>query len=320
MSVRINLGKWGSVFAVPSCVVDEHIKIAGQSQLKVLLFLLRNCEKSYTYKEIGDALTIHEADVKDCVKFWVEREVIVEAGGELAPGKASENTKPVEAKAEEPKKKSVVQRPMKPDYVTAAQIINADDNLKALLGEVEASLSKPLSSGGTSVIVMLYDTCGLPAEVIVMLVNYCVSIGKTDMRTIERMGVKWADDGINTMEAADKKIADSKRSNENWSRIRFVFGLSNAGSATAKQLEFADRWVGEWHFSDELLRMAYEANVDNTGKLSMPYINKILKRWHDAGVKTPEDIEKLDKKPENKSAKDSSSKPSYDLEELMKIK
>lgn len=105
MSVRINLGKWGSVFAVPSCVVDEHIKIAGQSQLKVLLFLLRNSEKSYTYKEIGDALTIHEADVKDCVKFWVEREVIVEAGGEFIPNKASENTKSVEAEVEEPKKK-----------------------------------------------------------------------------------------------------------------------------------------------------------------------------------------------------------------------
>ncbi len=315
MSVRINLGKWGSVFAVPSCVVDEHIKIAGPSQLKVLLFLLRNSHKSYTYKEIGDALMIHESDVKDCVKFWSEREVICEVKGEFVPGKASDKKTSPERKSSVPAKKTVVTRPVKPDIITAAQIINSDDNLKALLSEVEASLAKPLSSGGTSVIVMLYDTCGLPAEVIVMLVNYCVSLGKKDMRTIERIGVKWADEGIDTIEAADNKIAANKRSSDNWSRIKYVFGLSNAGSPTAKQLEFADRWIGEWHFSDEMLRIAYETNVDNTGKMSLPYINKILKRWNDEGIYNPEDIEKLDKKPEKKSNPDSS----YDIEELMKI-
>ncbi len=318
MSVRINLGKWGSVFAVPSCVVDEHIKIAGESQLKVLLFLLKNNNENYTYKELGDALTLHEDDVKDCVKFWIEREVICESNGELIPDKSNEQSeKPAEKPQQSPEKLTVT-RPLKPDIITAAQIINSDNNLKALLSEVEASLSKPLSSGGTSVIVMLYDTCGLPAEVIVMLVNYCVSLGKTDMRTIERMGVQWADAGINSIESADERIASAKRSSDNWNRVRFVFGMSNAGSPTANQLKYGDRWVGEWHFSDEILRRAYETAVDNTGKLSMAYINKILKRWHDLGVVNPEDIEKLDKKPEKKQDK-KSSESSYDLEELMKI-
>ncbi len=320
MSVRINLGKWGSVFAVPSCVVDEHLKIAGPSQLKVLLFLLRNSEKNYTYKEIGDALMLHESDVKDCVEFWIEREVLFKTENELTPGKALEADSTNEKETPEVKKKTVVTRPVKPDIISAAQIINADDNLKALLAEVETSLSKPLSSGGTSVIVMLYDTCGLPAEVIVMLVNYCVSIGKTDMRTIERLGVKWADEGIDTIEAADNKIAAVKRSNENWSRIKYVFGLSSAGSPTAKQLEFSDRWIGEWRFSDEILRAAYEANVDNTGKMSFPYINKVLKRWHDAGVVTTDDIAKIDKKQDNSKSSKASKNSSYDLEELMKIK
>ena len=78
MSVRINLGGWGSVFAVPSCIVDEHLKLASPQQLKVILFLLRNSEKSYTYKEIGDTLLIHEEDVKDSVTFWKERGVLAD--------------------------------------------------------------------------------------------------------------------------------------------------------------------------------------------------------------------------------------------------
>ncbi len=322
MSVRIKLGSWGSVFAVPSSVVDMHLKIAGHSQLKVLLFLLRNSEKSYTYKEIGDSLTLHEDDVKDCVQFWIDRDVLCKTEGVLLPSDKGINpvVKPeVKTESKEPKKeKTVITRPVKPDIITAAQIINSDSRLKDLLAEVEASLSKPLSSGGTSVIVMLYDICGLPAEVIVMLVNYCISIGKPDMRTIERIGVKWADDGINNVKAVDERIAQSNRSNENWTRIKYVFGLLNAGSPTANQLAFSDRWINEWNFSDEMLRKAYEINVDNTGKFSMSYINKVLKNWYDAGVFKPEDIEKKDKK-DKEEKKKKKKKSSYDLDELMKI-
>ena len=40
-------------------------------------------------------------------------------------------------------------------------------------------------------------------------------------------------------------------------------------------------------------------------------------RWHNAGVSTPKDIEKLDKK--SAPAKKPADKPSFDLDELEKI-
>lgn len=328
MSVRINLGSWGSVFAVPSCIVDEHLKLASPQQLKVILFLLRNSEKSYTYKEIGDTLLIHEEDVKDCVTFWKERGVLTEFEGELVPDNSSvaEKAEPVTVSVEPEKTaqninpvKTVVSRPQKPDIITAAQRVSSDENLQNMLAMVESILSKPLSSGDTSTLVMLYDTCGLPAEVIVTLVGYCQSIGKGNMRTIERLGVKWADEGIDSLEAADNKIAQTKRSNANWNRISAVFGLKNIGSPTAKQLEYADIWIEKWLFSDEMLRRAYEINVDTTGKMSTAYINKILNRWHNAGIFKPEDIEKLDAKKPAKKPEGSKSNASYNIDELDKI-
>ncbi|MBQ5399531.1 MAG: DnaD domain protein [Ruminococcus sp.] len=316
MSVGINLGCWGSVFAVPSSVVDEHIKIASPQQLKILLFLLRNAGKSYTHKEIGDLLLIHEDDVKDSIRFWVDREVLCENGAELAP---SDNKKEISSeppvKKEEKKPKTVVSRPQKPDIITAAQRVSADENLRHTLAEVESALSKPLSSGDTSTIVMLYDTLGLPAEVIIMLVNYCVSIGKSNMRAIERIGIQWSDAGVYTIEAADNRIMQSRRSSMNFNRVSSVFGLKNIGSPTARQLVYVDRWIDEWHFSDEMLRSAYEACVDNTGQMKLQYINKILERWHKAGISSPDEIEKLDKKPQKKKP----SETSFDLDELDKI-
>lgn len=318
MPVRINLGEWGSVFAVPACVVDEHLKIASHNQLKVLLCLLRNSDKTYTYKELGDALRIHEEDVKDCVSFWIDRGVLAESSGALIPNKGSDTfADSTQAEEEKPKVKVVVSRPLKPDPVTAAQLVSSDENLSHVLKEVELALGKPLSSGNIATLVMLYDTCGLPAEVIVMLVNYCVSIGKANMRAIETTGIKWADDGVNSIEAADNKIMLSKQASMNWSRVSSVFGLKNVGSPTENQLKFADRWISQWHFSDEMLRKAYEICVDTQGEMKLGYINGILSKWYNSGIFTLSDIEKKDTKKKKTKKK---SDASYDIDELMKIK
>lgn len=318
MAISLNLGVWGSVFAVPTCIADEHLKIASELQLKVILFLLRNSEKAYTYEDISSALSSHPDDIKDAVKFWIERGVICKNEQKLVPkqGKVTAGCK-ADDTSTKVKVKSKLPRVEKPDIVTAARKVSGDKNLQALLSEIEIALSKPLSNGDTATIVMLYDTCGLLPEVIIMLVNYCVSINKGNMRTIERIGLEWSDNSINSIEAAENRIIKIKRSNANWSVVSGVFGLKNAGSPTKKQLEYADVWVGQWHFSPEMLRAAYEICVDNLSKLSMSYINKILQRWNNAGIYVVDDISKLEnKKPEKKS---SDASASYDIAELEKI-
>ena len=42
------------VFAVPSALVDQHIKIASEAQLKVLLYLLRHADNAFSEEDIDD--------------------------------------------------------------------------------------------------------------------------------------------------------------------------------------------------------------------------------------------------------------------------
>ena len=42
MSIKINLGAWNSIFAIPTDVVDKHLKLASGISLKVLLYILRH--------------------------------------------------------------------------------------------------------------------------------------------------------------------------------------------------------------------------------------------------------------------------------------
>lgn len=39
-------------------------------------------------------------------------------------------------------------------------------------------------------------------------------------------------------------------------------------------------------FSDELITYAYEQTVDAAGEPSLPYMNKILEKWKEAGIVT----------------------------------
>lgn len=340
MSIKINLGNWNSVFAVPSKIVDEGLKFSDGVKLKVLLYILRNSDKELDEKDISKATGVNVTDIPEAVEYWVSMGVLQNTSGVLSPQNNgdsdstllnSENSlnndnfaedskltpKKIAEDVAQTKKRFAVTKPQKPDYVFTAQRLAVDEELKILVNEAQTALSKTLSNSDVSTLLMLKDTCGLPLDVILMLIQYCISIDKGNMRTIQNKGIAWADEGITSVEAAEEKIRSLKQTSINFSIVSSTFGIKNPGSPTPKQYKYADKWVGEWNFSPEILREAYDRCVDAKGTMNFSYIDGILKRWHANGVKTTEDIKKLDIKP--KESKISSSKRSYDIDELEKI-
>ncbi len=85
MDYTVNLGCWGSIFAVPTDVVDKYLKIAGSAQLKVLLYILRRSGEQFSARDIASALNMDQFDVKDCVEFWSSFGVIAVNSGEITP-------------------------------------------------------------------------------------------------------------------------------------------------------------------------------------------------------------------------------------------
>lgn len=287
MPYQINLGQWKSVFAVPSSVVDLHIKIASETQLKALLYLLRHADDEPSNEQLAQALRLSEQEVKNAVSFWIERGLLSEASGALAPAASVQSTATPVIKAEkEPTKKvhTVVSRARRPDPSFVAKLLKEDPCLAGLLEEAQTVLKKPLSSGDTATLVMLYDTFGLPCEVIAMLLNYLASIGSANMRALERYGIRWSDEGVKTTEDAEREIERMIASREAWGRVSSLLGIRNVGNPTKAQMENADRWLNTWRFSDEMITEAYERCVNTKGEYNMSYINGILKRWHEKGI------------------------------------
>ena len=122
--------------AIPTDLIDKYLKLAPSASFKVLLFILRNPNGVLDEKQISLCTGLSEIDVKDCIEFWVENDVVFFDGEENKEeaDKASGNLKQIKTldyEESEAKPKVVVKNlPVKkPTQRELALRISEDENL-----------------------------------------------------------------------------------------------------------------------------------------------------------------------------------------------
>ncbi len=203
---------------------------------------------------------------------------------------------------EEKKHLIVGQRPSYTEQ-DVLQAMDRDVDFRSLYGEVQRLLGRNLNTEELKILLSFVRYLGLPAEVISVLVSYCKersrqrgSLRNPSLRTIEKEAYFWAEQGIDTLEEAAAFI---QTQNVRASRLhQLMEQLQIRGrSLTAAEEKYALSWL-DMGFDREAIAMAYERTCLNTGGLSWAYMNKILTRWHAAGLHTAQAIRTGDKKPE----------------------
>ena len=185
--------------------------------------------------------------------------------------------------------------------------MDTDKDFQAVYGEVQRVLGRSLNTEELKILLGFTRYLGLPGDVISVLVCYCKerarqkgNLRNPSLRTIEKEAYHWAEQGIDTMEEAAAYIQ-----NQNQSRSRLA-GLMKTLQIYGRNLtpgeeKYAKSWL-EMGFPEETIAIAYDRTCLNTGGLNWAYMNKILLRWQQAGLFTPEQIKAGDKKPVPKGA------------------
>ncbi len=140
---------------------------------------------------------------------------------------------------------------------------------------VSSLLGKNLSSTDIELLYSMYDYYGLPAEVIVVMVEYFASKGKTTMRKLEREAQKWSEFGVDSASKAKQYIKKRESLLAFSSQVRRIIG-ANERKLTTKELEYINKWQNELKVQLEDIKSAYEITVENTGKVAFGYMNRIL--------------------------------------------
>ncbi len=340
MDYTLDLGAWNSVFAVPCALVDRHIKLAGKEQLQAILWILRHAGETFCPEDLAAALGITLDQSLDALEYWQERGLLAEKDRTLHPvpqreaarrpartpdsppnpdppsGSASQNAASLSSQPAPPQRETALppkRRLAKPDAAYLAKRAGESAAIRSLFQEAEATLGI-LSPAMTAVLLASCDDYGLPVEVVVMLIHYAKEVGKTNTAYIESVARDWAESGVFSLEAAEAKLQELSEKRLAWGQVSSAAGLPKR-SPSKKEEEAAFRWVREWSFSRDMLAAAYERCVDNTGKFSVAYMNRVLERWHREGIQNLEQLAQAERK------KAAGKKPgtSYDIDELEQL-
>lgn len=354
MEYTVSAREWRNIFAVPTQVVDEHIRTCGALSLRALLLLLRN---GGTAEEnaIAAELAMDVAEVRDALRYWVNAGILISPQSSppqpmpdrqpLSPdlpqteapalshqkGQASGDVPSPEKKdhsRELPPKGTATYRG-RPTNEQIAAMMEKDPNIEFLFQAASEKLGKFLHISDRSTLIYLYDWAGIPIDVILMVIQYCCSIGKRQMRYIERVALNWQDAGVNSLETAEEYIRRLEEHNSWAGEVKSAFGIRDR-ELVEKEQSYINKWYGEYHSSIQLIRLAYERTVERIGKLSFAYIDSILKAWHDKNITTPQEALQ-EHKPQNEPLKQQPSSPaprkgrdglgvpSYDLDEINRL-
>lgn len=306
MDYKLNLGGWGSVFAVPSAVVDNYIKLASGISVKVLLYFLRHSNEAIDSELIASTLSVSVEDVNDAMCFWQQVGLLARSENELVPAKEDISPEPAIEKAPAVDTeqianqariaaiKATVMRTPEFSPKEIAQTIKSDERVEYIFKSTEKLIGKPLRPTEQKVLVQITEYIGLPADVTMMLIDYSVSVDKFKPAYLKSTAMDWMENGITTYSEAERVISEMQCKSTAESVIKRVFGISRALSQ--KEKDFALFWFMDLGYDEDIIRRAYDINVNSKGKFSFDYINKVLQSWHDKGYKTASDIDTEQKK------------------------
>ena len=170
-----------------------------------------------------------------------------------------------------------------------------DAGFAAVVQEAQKVLGHVLSSSDLKRLFGIYDYLALPPEVILMLLNHCVSTSKSrrpSMRYIEKEAYVWANREILSLDQAEEFIRRSRERQEDIGRIKEALNI-HGRELTATEGKYIASWL-DMGFGEDCLAIAYDRTVTNTGALKWGYMNKILLSWHEKGIHTPAEVQEKD--------------------------
>ncbi|GHV40791.1 hypothetical protein FACS189490_06530 [Clostridia bacterium] len=274
--------------AVPDIFVDEYMPYCNPVFAVVYITGLRWClyGQSQASRDLSEKLGISEEFVISAWRYWQQEGIvtILNEGDEISVRFLPVGHRKLKAKeTKEEKAVSIENAPVySPEELNLCRQRSAE--VRELFATAERILAKPLKYTEMNLIFSLYDWLGLPLGVIAVLLEYCASNGKTNGRYIEAVALDWAKKGIDSAQSATDYITNVT------SRYRDILKCFGQGrrDPAPKELEFMDKWLGEYKTPMELVLYACEITLTQTGKAAFPYADTIITNWRNENITTVE--------------------------------
>lgn len=302
---------------VSNVFIEKHMIKARGEFVKVYLLLLKyssNGEPGVSSSILASALNLLESDIMNALNYWNDEGVIKLTSVDKYGNFSIDFSNLYDDSSSSNKNINLLEELDK-------------DFLKDTLGEIESLVGRPLSPTEIATYISWQSDLGFSLELILLLIQYCVSKGKYDSRYFEKVALAWHDAGIKNIDEAQSYI---KKHEDKWSSYRKILNFLGIRDAEIMkpQEELLNKWVNTWSFSVEVIQQACKICFERLGRADFKYIDGILNSWKKDNIKTLQDIankdvkknvpkkQKFNNSPTSKGNFNNFDQRSYDFESL----
>ncbi len=269
---------------VSNIFIEKYMPKARGEFVKVYLLMLKyntSNEPGVNGAVLASSLNLLESDVMNALNYWNDQGVI-----RLIPIDKMNNF-------------NIEFLPLDDFDSNETHEVNLLDALNNsettdMLRDIEKILGRSLSNKEMETYLNWQNDFSFTSELILILIEYCVSKGKSDYRYIEKVALAWHDLGIKTIDEAQVHI---KKNEDKWIKIRHILqylGIKNT-EIMKPQEELLNKWLFTYKFDLPLIEKACDICFQRLNRADFKYIDGILSKWFNDNLKTLEDVEIKDK-------------------------
>lgn len=258
---------------VENLFIQEYMLAADGEFVKVYLYGLMQCyhpAPSATLRTIARDLDMEERRVENAFGYW-ERMGLVRRVSDNPPTFVYQNLKQIE-----------LMRAQDDDGLYRYADFNK--SLQAQFGS-----DRLLHPQDFERVYDWVEGMGLPEEVVLMLVSGQIrSRGKkVTFKSMDAEARRWAEAGVRTIADAEEML---RQTTERYAQVRQVYKKLGRRFAVSEPDEaLFDKWTREWGFDMQTILAACDETTK--GVPTFAYLNGILERMYNEGMKTREDLQ-----------------------------
>lgn len=309
---------------ISNSFIQNHMPSANGNFVKIYLYLVMLCQHADTagnssIDALADCFECTESDILRALRYWQKEGLLSleetadgklcgigllpfpedstdteEASSSPAPSAVSLEETPASAAGETFCASQPVNLPQEPQirHYTLDEIAEFQKNpdIQEMLFVVETYIRHPFSENDINTILFWHEDLHFSAELIVYLVEYCVSKGHTNLRYLNKVALAWHEKKITSVEQAKSEAAVRSKA---YYAVMKAFGITGRNLIDS-ETAMIRKWTKEYAFDLSLIQEACARTISSTGQSSFSYADSILTSWYNDKVHSLEDVKRLD--------------------------
>lgn len=283
---------------IENIFIEDFMPVADGNFVKVYLYAYKYLDSDFelTNEILAANLGLNISDVERAWDYW-EGEGLVEKYINLD---GSYDIKFISLRnyyIENMGPKAQVVEPSPTDNLVSQM---ESDSIREMFNRVDYHMRRTTTPTEKMEILSWITDYNMSTDMISTAFEYCTEKkGKISVNYVRAVIISWYDKGLSTLEEVEGEIQKSDEKYVRKNKILRKLGLQYR-AVSEPEIDLINSWYDQFSYSEDLIDQAI-ARTANIPKPSINYVNSILTKWRKMGIKSVEDIEAKDIKPQGPS-------------------